>query len=404
MRLKKLVDIGSAAVLSLSSMLIINLPTVHAAGTVTWTGTDCTAGSPDCTWSDTNNWSGGVVPGNGDDVVIDTSVNQGSAINTNTISSLAINSLTFINNTPSNPNYTLDLGSGLTINSAITQASSSTTTIPVIEGNIALGGDVLVTGNYIMDFTDTSPSTSAAINLNGFMLTFSDTGNTTGAPIVSISIPITGSGGVVYNAPQTDFQMSGASNYNGTTDVIATALPVRLGASQTGVGIFGNSTVTIESGGSASFNSDSSATVNNAITVAGTTSGSPITSLTFGCNLSCTGVTISAPNITLNGDTRFSNTDAGVAVNLAGITANGHCVEYLEAAGASGTFQNGPTACQVNTTGGGSSSDGGSAPGTPDTGLAAIIAHPVQTLLITSVMAIALLAIALRLKPIKHTK
>lgn len=372
-RLRKLVP---AAVLALTPVLTFLAPGIANAATITWTG-----GGTDGNWSTTANWSGGVIPASGDTVVIDNAATFTNGSDDD-IANLNLAGLTFINDA-SGGTLNVTMSQPLTISGPITQDSTVTTTTDSIGtsgggGTLTLGSNVTVTssGGGL-----TLGADGDTLDLGSNTLTFTDDG--THGSIVAVDANITGSGSVVFNGPVTDYQLWGTNTYSGTTHVIATDLPVD-NANNTNA--FGTSAITIENGGSVSFTYAADTTISNPITVTGTASGSPVTSLNFGSTVA--GVTLTVPNVTLNGSTRFANDNAAgttLTVNLAGIQANGHCVEYLgygndATNGPANGFTNGPTGCILQAPVGNTQAN---TPKTPDTGFALAAAHPVETLALT---------------------
>lgn len=355
---KRIRTIAISAVVALTPVGMWMFSGTALAATKTWTG-----GGVDGNWSTTANWQGGVAPVNGDSIVIDNSATFTNG-STDDIAALSLNTITFTNNAASSP-VAIFLGQNLTVTTAITQAVSDTTTEDQIADDgsartITIGGTVTVTASP-GGLSIGSSGDTLAIGSNS--LTFTDQGGNT-ADITAIDANMTGTGAaVVYNGAATDYQLSGANTYTGTTHVIATDLPID---NTNNNNAFGTSAITVETGGSVTFTFNSNTTISNAITVSGTTNGSPVVSLGFGTATPST--TFTVPNITLNGSTRFSNqaaTPGNLTVNLAGITANGNCIEYIGPAsadnGPANGFTNGPAGCIVSGT-------IGKTPGTPNTG------------------------------------
>lgn len=390
MKTKRFISFGSAVLLSLGSLLAINLGHAFAA-TITWTG-----GGVDGNWSTAANWQGGVAPTNGDSVVIDNAATFTNG-STDDIVGLSLANITFINNAAGGT-VSIVLGQNLTVTTAITQAASANTTSEIIgstSGNgskiLTLGGDVTVTvaGGYI--FGDLNQTDTLALGTHTLTFLESAAGG-----IVGIDANITGTGGIVYNASGTDFQLRGNNTYSGPTHIMASTLPVH--NTGTNNNAFGTSAITIDNGGSIDFTYTTNTTISNAITVAGTANGSPVTSVGF--NNSGTTATITIPNITLNGNTRFSNNSLNstpLTVNLAGITANGHCIEYLgygndATSGPANGFTNGPASCVIAAT----TNDPAPAPKAPNTGFALIRNNPIATFVITALAAAGIVLIARR--------
>lgn len=392
--IKRLRQLFVTVVLALTPLVAVITPgTAHAAGggTFTWTGGDASSGN----WSVADNWAGDLAPQPndvGDTIIIDNSQNF-SHQSINDVSNLGIANLEFTNNASSGT-PTIELDNSIAVTGAITQESSDTNTPDVITNDgaaitIAIGAPTTVTSTAGITFGQPGAVDTIALGGN---LTFTDDGGSS-ANITAIYDNITGSGTVEYDGGATNYQLYGDNTYSGSTQVTATNLPITTSNDNA----FGSasSPITVGTGGSISIDYDNTTTLSNPITIAGTTSGSPVTSLDF--ETLGTGVTISVPNITLNGETRFSNggTSSTLTVNLAGITSNGYCIQYLGYGGGttdgpSNGFTNGPTGCVISSGGSGSGSGSTAAPKTPDTGLAAIEANPfviaAATLLITGAL------------------
>lgn len=386
------------SVISLFSLVVFfPSPKIHAAATKTWSNTDCSGGSPNCNWSDVNNWIGGVVPATGDDIVFDNSTLIPANSPTNDINGLTVNSLSFIN-AGSGAN-TIVLGSGLfggdlTVTSAIFQASSATTA-NLIKGTLKLGGNVTVTGNG-NNLTLGSSSAGQAddiIQLNNHTLNLVDVIVLGSTPKVTINDVITGSGTVTYNGAHTQFVINGVNTYSGTTNV--TASSSWIGADVAGQQPFGTSSIVVSSAAGIKFLYASNVTINNPIQLTGgtATSGLPI-SIYFSDSIA-SAIVYTIPNITLNGNVRLSN-DALVSVNLSGITTNSHCIEYLTAGVISNTpYTGGPSICvtPVVTI---------KAPKAPNTGIGLVSVKPLGVILSTLAAAIVLIVTVRLLGRGKH--
>lgn len=366
-------------ILLLCLILIFPSPKVQAAGTKTWSNTDCSGGS-NCSWSDTNNWIGGVVPGTGDDIVFDNSTLVPANSPTNDINGLTVNSLSFIN-TGSGAN-TIVLGSGLfggdlTVTSAISQAASATTA-NLIKGTLKLGGNVTVTGNG-NNLTLGSSSAGQAddiIQLNGYTLNLVDVVVPGSTPKLTINDIISNTGTVTYNGAHTQFVVNGVNTYSGTTNV--TASSSWIGGDVAGQQPFGTSSIVVSSTAGIKFNYASNVTINNSIQLTGgaATSGLPI-SIYFSVS-GASAITYTIPNITLLGNVRLSN-DSLATVNLTGIATNSHCIEYLTAGALSGTpYTGGPGICVTLPT-----PTPVSPPKAPNTGIALISVRPLGVILST---------------------
>lgn len=378
--------------LLLSAFSVFSMPNARAAGTKTWSNTDCTGGTPNCNWSDVNNWIGGVIPVNGDDIVFDNSTLIPANSPTNDINGLAVNSVSFIN-AGSGAN-TIVLGSGLlggdlTVNTAIFQAASATTD-NLIKGTMLLGGTVTVTGNnnHLTLGSSSAGQANDILNLNNHALNFVDVVNQGATPKVTVNDIISGSGTVTYNGTHTKFVLNGLNSYSGTTNVTASSSWV--GGDVVSQQPFGTSTIVVSSAAGIKFNYTANTSITNAIRLTGgtTTTGLPV-SIYF-ANSGASSMTYTVPNITLLGNVRLSN-DSLALVNLTGITANGHCIEYLTAGALVSTpYTGGPGICVTPV-----AASSSSTPKAPDTGLALVAANPIIGLL-TATSALTILVVTIR--------
>lgn len=418
MKINRLAHLSALITLLMVLLIVIYIPKVNAAGTKTWSGTDCIGVSHNCNWSDVNNWIGGIIPAAGDDVVFDNSTLTPANSPTNDISGLAVNSLSFIN-AGSGAN-TIVLGSGLlggdlTVNTAIFQAAS-VTTANFIKGTLILGGNVTVTGsgNNLTLGSSSAGQANDIIKLNTYTLNFVNVVNPGSAPKVTVNDIISGSGTVTYNGAQTRFSLIGLNNYSGTTNV--TASNTWLGGDVVGQQPFGTSSIVVSSAAGIKFAYTSNTTISNPIRLTGgaSTVGLPI-SIYF-ANAGSGSITYNIPNITLLGNVRLSN-DLLATVNLTGITTNAHCIEYLTGGTLTSTpFSGGPTACvapspvvPVTTT---TTAPATTAtptptvttvtPGAPDTGIGRVAANPLLTFSSSLTAALILVIIIRRLSHDRH--
>jgi hypothetical protein len=398
--IRKFIAIGVLVAAPLATLLV---PGTALAASETWTGGDCPA--VNCFWSNPNNWLSNVIPTNGDDVIID---NAAIANQTDSpiddIAGLSLTSITFINDSSASE-VDITLGADITVTSAITQASSVTTTTNFIGYEftpwaITLGGNVTISSNSTLIIGADTGLNDLDIGSNTLTLNESSAAGST----IWLAANIIGSGNVVYDAAHTEFDVSGNNTYSGTTHVIHTAAQGVVKADGNNFDPFGASAVTIESTGFVNLTQyNANTTISNQFIVNGVGSGTPTKSLNFGDD-STAGVTLTVPNITLNGDTEFDNTSVAsppLVANLAGITANGHCIVYQgygtdTSDGPSNGFTNGATGCVQSASTGGPTTPGSSSgtPTTPNTGFALVSAHPVVTLTLTTVLAGSIFGIA----------
>jgi autotransporter-associated beta strand protein len=171
-------------------------PARLAAAVKTWDG------SSSGNWSVGANWTGGVAPVNGDDVVLPSGA--ANLTNTNNLSNLRLNSITFT-------------GSGYTVRgNPITIANG-------ISGQQAAGAntfdlDVTLSGTQTFDCVTAGASQTLSGNITnaGFALTLSGSGNLSASGVIS------GTGGLTKNGAGTlTFSGSSGNSYSGPTLVSA---------------------------------------------------------------------------------------------------------------------------------------------------------------------------------------
>jgi hypothetical protein len=365
------------------------------AATKTWIGTTCTASS-DCNWSTTGNWQGGVAPTTGDDVVIngDTSV---KSLTTQDITSLSIASITTSGYDPISTGdgfVTIDNTAGLTITGNVTHNAPSIAPPSgyTKQDSLNINGAVTLGANSIFTNAVTSYSSGDSIALGGHTLSFvanslySDAQST-----MSIDTPISGSGTVNYAIPTSVVLfLTNGNTYSGTTNINTVDYVTVLGGL---TNAFGSSTINISSSARVLFSADGAQTINNPINITPPTVTGTFLENQIEFWADTTAVTYTVPNITLLGNARLGvNEIAGtVQVNLAGITTNGHCIQYGNENYNAGNFTNGPAACVVNVAG-----TTPVVPKTPNTGFGLIMNNPAATLAGTAVAAFGIYAVSRR--------
>ena len=384
------------AVLAASAWVLCGPSGSALAATRTWIGTDCP--TTDCLWSNSNNWQGGSIPANGDDVVI-----AGSAVSPdasymtyNDIQNLTLNSLAVSGySNSSNPQVlyvaiaaSVSNTTPLTINGDITY---TTPTAAAPSGwskatGLDLDQDIVLGGNA----TFTQVRLGDNLNLNGHALTYlrtlADQG--TSGTTVNFESLITGNGTLNINVPTTAaLYMNSANTYSGTTNINTVDYVTSIDVIDTG--IFGTSTINLSAQSRVLFSGNGSLTINNVINVT-----PPAVTGTFLDNQlefwsSGGAVTYTVPNIRLLGNARFGINDGSgtTTVNLAGITTNGHCIQYGTDNFYASSFQNGPAACVVAVT-------TQNVPKAPDTGVRLLTTNPFVVALATLTCAAGLLASA----------
>lgn len=369
------------------------------AATRTWIGTDCPA--TNCNWSNTNNWQGGTVPVNGDDVVIVASfASPNSSESTlNDIANLSLASLSV-------SGYVQVDGSSVVVQNApgnvtpLTLTGDVTYTAPTAAApagwftarSLSLSHTAITLGDNSY-FTQVKPDEIDTYNLGGHALTFRRTlgDNGTADSSTNFAPLITGSGTLNLEVPiESTLFMNGTNTYSGTTN-ITSADYVSTPLSSPGIAMFGTSVVNLSGSARVLFKADGAQTISNQfnITPPSVTGTFLSNQLEFWANSAP--VTYTVPNITLLGNARFGVNYAGgsVLVNLAGINANGHCVQYGNNNLQTEYFQNGPTACTVNV-----AEQITNAPDAPNTGLQRLSSNPLAIAAVATLATVALIYLA----------
>ncbi|MEI6054275.1 MAG: hypothetical protein WCQ49_02820 [Candidatus Saccharibacteria bacterium] len=365
----KFISMFVIAALSMGVLSFVTTTSAFAA-TRSWVGTACAA-TGDCSWSETTNWQGGVVPVNGDNVFID---NLGAPDEYGTfmdIANLTIANLTVtgVRNAPDS-NITIGgaQGSSFTITGNITYAAPALSSIPngyyaarlldISTHDITLAGDSV--------FTNVTGDTSIA--LGGHKLTVIAE-NAAVDDTYGFEFLITGNGTVEYRIPaDAALFLNGLNSYSGVTNLVSMNYATTTDQDYTGT--FGTSVINIGAAARILYKGDGNITINNKINIT-----PPSVTGTFLDNQiefwdDTTSVVYTVPNITLLGNARIgtlSSSQGGtVTVNLNGIIANGYCIQY-GSVNDDGIFQNGPAACVVEV----------AAPAVPNTAFNLSLANPV---------------------------
>ncbi len=289
MILKRLLQLGAASVLSLSSLLSIYLPTAHAAAaTYTWTDAySSTGGGSGCTsncWSVPGNWDVGntaaTQPPANDDLLVFPSA---SGTTDDDMTGLVVGGMTFTGS------YDVT-GNPFVLDGNITVGSSSNTKIST---NITLNTAVTINGNITGGSSNIINLENAVLNTNGNSLTISGTGDLE----AYIGDQITGAGdisvGDISASDTTTAYLTNSSNsFSGNITIDSGG---ELSAQSSTLGAAG--TITIDSGGTFS----PTGTVTQDINMAGTgvngSEGAIISGVTFSGTISLTGnTTVYSPN------------------------------------------------------------------------------------------------------------
>lgn len=257
MKMKRIVSFSSTLLLSLSSLLVLNVPKAFAA-TKTWDG-----GGSDTNMNTAANWAGDSAPSAGDDLVFPANVTNRTVVN-NYTAATSFNSITFSGTATSESGYTIS-GNSITLVAGITASVTGEF------GSNILSLPIQFSGNQSLSSTSVSP-----IFLNGVV---SGSGNLTkgGAGVLGLTATNTFTGTLtvtagtlsIENASALGNSSAGTSIASGAllsvchTDNLTIAEPLTLAGDGT------NESVTVGAcaGGSGSGNSDDLATFSGTLTL-----------------------------------------------------------------------------------------------------------------------------------------
>ncbi|HEY4964676.1 MAG TPA: hypothetical protein VIH90_08370 [Candidatus Saccharimonadales bacterium] len=325
MKLKRLGSLGSALVLSFSALLSVTFAgTAFAAApyTCTWTG------ATNNNFNTAGNWTGcnsaAPQPGDGDNLVFDTTSLSASQTLTNDITGLTVGSMTF---SGSNTSYGFTVtGNALTITGGITQSSFMYTDLNL---DVTLGASqtFAISNSSNLIIGDQTLSTSHTLALGSNTLTVSDSSTCSGVSVLSA---LTGSGTLNDNSAWRLVLNSASPSYSGAINVNSGQLQVNNSQS---LGT-GSSGVTVASGAGIAYGISANTTFAQPLTISGTGMSSSGAIMADGPDTSpsgCSGgggpvtaytATLSG-NITLLGNTTAnpSSSDYNLAVT-GGLTGN----------------------------------------------------------------------------------
>jgi fibronectin-binding autotransporter adhesin len=414
MKIKKLLQLSSALVLSLSALLTLSMPLVHAA-TLTCTWTD--ASGSDNNFNTAGNWtncSGGTPDSVGGDVYNlifpASAAGFGPVVN---ITGLTVGSISFTGGgydiSSSGPSE-----EGMTITGGITDTSSGPNN--EIDMNVTLSGS-----------QSFSAGASSQLILGNSSNTLTTGANTLTLGNALVTGPIVGTGPIVINdtnypADVTGVDLQAASpSFTGSVSVNQGALFVDASGALSAA-----SQVTVASGAFLKGNGGvSAATVQSGGTVAATINGTYLAQI--GGTVACTDYdqlqvssTVNVSNGTLqlaliNGFTPTVGQSFEIINNSGSSPITGTFSGLAEGA----TFSSGGHTFQISYKGGNgndvtltvitpssaSVASGGSAasvPKAPDTGFGAVMAHATSVLAFSTAAAFTLVVIARRLKPTRR--
>lgn len=133
------------------SLFLVLTASLSYGASISWTGTSSSS------WSDPANWSGGVVPGPGDDVTIPWLPGSASQPVIDVDASIASLSMA------SNPN-TLTVASGINVTISGNATVGNSATFDANGGNVTVGGQLSINGNLTMS---AGSVTTNSISING---------------------------------------------------------------------------------------------------------------------------------------------------------------------------------------------------------------------------------------------
>jgi hypothetical protein len=409
MKIKRVLQTCLAAVLGVSSVLVISVPSVFASGNnCLWNG------SSSANFNTAANWTncGGSVPGTGDNLIFDnTTIPSSGSDLVDDISGTVFANLTFQGS--GSTGYTVTIVSGsLNLSGNITDTTSNSAGGGTIDAPIVLSGATpTVTIANSLDLLGGSNS----LTIGSSTVTFSGNG------IIENNFPIIGTGTLDFDmGSAADFQQNSASSsFTGQINVEAGTLDVSSNANPYPDYFGASSGITVANGATLFYDDPAvtSATIGEPITAAG--NGAPSCTnvfnnnsvvdcgaieggLAFGGNLTLSG------DITLSANSQFNDNDTlTITGPLSGAFTVENAVGTLvvdssnnTSGTANGTYEAGGNL--QNGSGSPSSDSSKATPKTPDTGLALLAAHPLETLIFATAAAFTILLIAHRLKTVKQ--
>jgi len=423
MKIKRLLQLSSAVVLSLSSLLAISIPNALAAGdTCTWTG------ATNSNFSNAGNWSNcsSAAPVTGDNVVFDESSSSQFNLTDDLPSNTVLDNITFQGTGSSgfliNDTSPIELSGNITVGSGGNSQNISAVVDFTTNATMNIGNDGLSVGGIAIG------SNTLTVVANGAGVT--NSGALSGSGTVNLDMQA--------NTNGEPFIQDGESpGFTGTINVLTGMLvlnqgqitPADLLSNAAGINISNGATLGLGGPGH-----PQTATIAEPITVGGSgvdSVGSPIGAISssFG-NSSGADITFSGSVTLTSNTTIYAGTDTTDSPHVTGLyTFNGPLggnftlqtstgnLDVFSCNNTSATpdgsyspsgtlISSGGESCPAGSktggSGGSSGSGSSSAPKTPDTGLALMAAHPLETLAISTGAAFTILVVARRLKAVKH--
>jgi len=413
MKISRLFRLGSALVLTLSTLLSVYVPSAHALSICTWSGADS---GNSLGLDDASNYTGcGTIDGTS---ILIFPAGSVSSHNPQLLGNLTVADITF-----QGDNYDITSSSG---SNTLTVAGDITTSTSSVVGN-EIDANIALTSN--------TPTVSGNVGSQLTIGSGSDTLSTSTANVtlanVLLNDPVQGSGSLTvddanYPASSQGVQLAAANpGYTGAVTITNGALFVEDAAGLTNAssvtvnggllkGNGGLSSAIIQSGGTVAPGDSPGCLTATNMTISGTYAAE------IGGATACTGY----DQLQVSGSTTISGTlqisfvngfTPTVGQSFTLISNSGSLSGTFNGLADGETFTSGGATFQITYTGGsgndvvvtvitpptssGDAEDDAAAPDAPDTGLASLATHPWTTLAITSLAALSLAAIARRLKP-----
>jgi hypothetical protein len=398
MKLKKLSALCSAAILSISSLLLIALPGVtHALGTTfTWCNIAGGDFNTDTNWSIDGNCSDAssntqVPAGTGDLLVFDDTNLTGDVTINDDISGLSLAGLTFSGTNNSFDNYTIS-GDAMTLTGGISTAAD---VFPTIDNDLTLANSQSFTGDGAINFGD--QTATPVLNIGAFTLTVGSGSDS--ANFYNNNGSISGTGSLVIDDGSQATLSSASSAWTAGTVTVDTDGLLQLNPNSLGsvssVNLTGTGSLCLSGFSGAAFPQDLTLGGSEALSSAASCGrgGGPPT-YTPAASVDLTG------SVTLTADTTV-DTEGTITVSgplsgafTLGLDSGSIGTGILDIASSNNTSDSPNTPLKTSST----TTSSGTTPKTPDTGLARIAGNPLAVLLVTMSAATILVFTSYRLK------